>query len=404
MGGRDLRDFALDDLRARFSLVAQDIYLFNASIRENLRLAAPEATDDEVEGAARRACAHDFILALPDGYETVAGERGVALSGGQRQRLALARALLKRAPVLILDEATSHLDAANERAVRAAVAELMVHGIAEDLPHAASLALKAGVDIDMQDQAYVQGLPVALERGLVTMADIDRAVRRVLTLKAKLGLFDEPYRRVSAPPLSDKTVAEFTALARDSARRSVVLLKNENNALPLGPRNKTIALIGPLADAPLEIDELVGLMAEVWGVRDAPMQSISDEVDYAPINRSSSDPGQRPGEALDHRARLRKVWDEILQLPVRQRTALLLNLRDEQGGAAITLLPMLRLATIEHIAAVLEIPAEELAEVWDQLPLEDAAIASRLGATRQQVINLRKCARVRLARRLAGRE
>jgi beta-glucosidase len=134
-----------------------------------------------------------------------------------------------------------------------AVVELMAHGIAEDVPHAASLALKAGVDIDMQDQAYVQGLPTALERGLITMADIDRAVWRVLTLKEKLGLFDAPYRRVSAPPLADKTLTEFTALSRDSARRSVVLLKNEGNTLPLGAKNKTIALIGPLADAPLEM-------------------------------------------------------------------------------------------------------------------------------------------------------
>ena len=134
-----------------------------------------------------------------------------------------------------------------------AVVELIAHGIAEDVPHAASLALKSGVDIDMQDQAYVQGLPAALERGLVTMADVDRAVRRVLVLKAKLGLFDEPYRRVSAPPLPDATIRDFTELARDSARRSIVLLKNEGNALPLGAKNKKIALIGPLADAPLEM-------------------------------------------------------------------------------------------------------------------------------------------------------
>jgi ATP-binding cassette subfamily C protein CydCD len=124
-GGHEGRGFGLNDLRTRFSLVSQDIYLFNMSIRENLRLANPDATDEDVEEASRKACAHEFILNLPDGYETIAGERGVALSGGQRQRLAIARALLKRAPVLVLDEATSHLDAENERAVRAAIAELM---------------------------------------------------------------------------------------------------------------------------------------------------------------------------------------------------------------------------------------------------------------------------------------
>ena len=125
-GGRDLKDFQLDDLRSRVSLVSQDIYLFNMSIRENLRLANPTATDADVEDAARKACAHDFILSLPDGYDTIAGERGVSLSGGQRQRLAIARALLKRAPILILDEATSHLDTENERTVRAAIEALMV--------------------------------------------------------------------------------------------------------------------------------------------------------------------------------------------------------------------------------------------------------------------------------------
>ena len=124
-GGHDLRDFTLDDLRSRISLVSQDIYLFNLSIRENLRLARPDATDEEIEAAAKMASAHEFIETFPRGYDSVVGERGTSISGGQRQRLAIARALLKQAPILILDEATSHLDTENEREVRAAIAELM---------------------------------------------------------------------------------------------------------------------------------------------------------------------------------------------------------------------------------------------------------------------------------------
>ena len=124
-GGHDLRDFTLDDLRSRISLVSQDIYLFNMSIRENLRMARPDATDEEIEEAAKMASADEFIRRFPRGYDSVVGERGTSISGGQRQRLAIARALLKQAPILILDEATSHLDTENEREVRAAIAELM---------------------------------------------------------------------------------------------------------------------------------------------------------------------------------------------------------------------------------------------------------------------------------------
>ncbi len=124
-GGHDIRGFELDDLRSRISLVSQDIYLFNLSIRENLRLARPDATDAEIEKAAKMASAHEFIQTFPRGYDSVVGERGTSISGGQRQRLAIARALLKQAPILILDEATSHLDTENEREVRAAIAELM---------------------------------------------------------------------------------------------------------------------------------------------------------------------------------------------------------------------------------------------------------------------------------------
>lgn len=114
IGGISVREYSLDSLRRQISLVPQDIYLFNVSLLENLRLARPEATDEEVRNAARLAQADDFIGDLPDGYLTVAGERGTRFSGGQKQRLAIARALLKEAGILLLDEASSSLDAENE--------------------------------------------------------------------------------------------------------------------------------------------------------------------------------------------------------------------------------------------------------------------------------------------------
>ena len=125
LAGHDIREFKLDDLRSQVALVSQDTYLFNASIRDNILLGRPEATQDELEEAARQANCHDFITAFPDGYETVVGERGMQLSGGQRQRISIARALLKNAPVLILDEATSHLDAVSESQLRQALETLM---------------------------------------------------------------------------------------------------------------------------------------------------------------------------------------------------------------------------------------------------------------------------------------
>ncbi len=125
MDGHNLRDFELDDLRARIALVAQDTYLFNDTLAANIRIAKPTASDEELTGALRRAALADFVESLPDGLETRVGERGMQLSGGQRQRVAIARAFLKDAPVLILDEATSHLDAVNEQAVRGALDALM---------------------------------------------------------------------------------------------------------------------------------------------------------------------------------------------------------------------------------------------------------------------------------------
>jgi ATP-binding cassette subfamily B protein len=143
LGGVDLRDFPLDDLRRRIAIVQQDNYLFNTSIRENVRLGKPDATDDEIEAAAQAANIHEFIVGLPDGYDTVVGERGAKLSGGQRQRLALARAFLKNAPILVLDEATSNLDSENERLIKAAVARLMTGRTTLVIAHRLSTILSA---------------------------------------------------------------------------------------------------------------------------------------------------------------------------------------------------------------------------------------------------------------------
>jgi ATP-binding cassette subfamily B protein len=123
-GGVDVREYRCDSLLGHISMVFQNVYLFEDSIRNNIRFGKPDASQEEIEDAARRACCHDFIAALPEGYDTRAGEGGCSLSGGERQRIALARAILKDAPVIILDEATASLDPENERKVREGFAEL----------------------------------------------------------------------------------------------------------------------------------------------------------------------------------------------------------------------------------------------------------------------------------------
>jgi ATP-binding cassette subfamily C protein CydCD len=118
LGGHDVRRYRLDDLRSRIALVAQDTYLFNDTLRNNILIARPSATEPELAAAVANASLDEFVRSLPDGLDTIVGERGAKLSGGQRQRVAIARAFVKDAPILILDEATSHLDAVNEQAVR----------------------------------------------------------------------------------------------------------------------------------------------------------------------------------------------------------------------------------------------------------------------------------------------
>jgi ATP-binding cassette subfamily B protein len=124
LDGVDLRDLTFDSLSAAVGVVSQETYLFHASVRENLRFARPDAADEEIEEAAHAAQIHDTIAALPEGYDTVVGERGFRFSGGEKQRIAIARTILRNPPVLVLDEATSALDVQTERAVGEALERL----------------------------------------------------------------------------------------------------------------------------------------------------------------------------------------------------------------------------------------------------------------------------------------
>jgi len=151
MNGRDLRDYELDDLREHIALVAQDTYLFNDTLRANILIAKPDANDTELAKALERASLTVFVAGLPDGWDTPVGERGMRLSGGQRQRVAIARAFLKDAPVLILDEATSHLDTINEQAVRAALRELMSKRTTIVIAHRLSTIRNADFIVVMAD-------------------------------------------------------------------------------------------------------------------------------------------------------------------------------------------------------------------------------------------------------------
>jgi subfamily B ATP-binding cassette protein MsbA len=141
--GRDVRDLDLASLRAHIGIVAQDTFLFNDTVAANIAYARPGAPDQDIHAAADAALASEFIERLPEGYGTIIGDRGLKLSGGQRQRIAIARALLKNAPILILDEATSHLDTESEMLVQKALANLMEHRTVIVIAHRLSTIRRA---------------------------------------------------------------------------------------------------------------------------------------------------------------------------------------------------------------------------------------------------------------------
>ncbi len=156
LDGVDLRELSLNDLRAQIGLVTQETVLFQDTIAGNIRLGRLDASDEEVIAAARAANAHDFILSLPDGYETLIGERGLRLSGGERQRITIARAVLKNPPILILDEATSALDTQSERLVQGAIQNLLVGRTAVVIAHRLSTVRRADQIVVMDGGRIVE--------------------------------------------------------------------------------------------------------------------------------------------------------------------------------------------------------------------------------------------------------
>ncbi len=215
IGGHDLRALDPDAVRGMIAVVSQDTWLFHGSVEENLRLGRPNATEVELVAAARAANAHDFILGLPDGYQTAIGERGSQLSGGQRQRLAIARALLRDAPILVLDEALSSVDAENEAVIQQALDRLMTGRTTLILAHRLSSVIGADRILVLEDGAVVQSGSHAV-------------------LIAREG----PYRRLMGPQVAEARDSEI-ALLEPAARQtetatSVVVTSIADDAASVG--------------------------------------------------------------------------------------------------------------------------------------------------------------------------
>lgn len=156
VGGHDVREFTVDSLLRNFSMVFQDVYLFNDTLEANIAFGTAGATHEQVVEAAKRARCHDFISALPNGYDTIVGEGGASLSGGERQRISIARALLKDAPIVVLDEATASIDPENEQLIQQALTELTREKIVVVIAHRLATIEHADQILVVEDGTVVQ--------------------------------------------------------------------------------------------------------------------------------------------------------------------------------------------------------------------------------------------------------
>ena len=222
----------------------------------------------------------------------------------------------------------------------------------------------------------------------------------LLTRQRGLALWDE----------DGKTLAGFAVWQKENKPAKTARHLSEVEAMPNHIRTLKSDKPQELADAvaailnhvggPIEFDELVSTIATIQGISDQPIESLAEDEDGASLMPATPEPDQ--AWRMEKRMFLQRLWEELQQLPLNQRSALLLNLKDPSGFGCITLFPATGVASMRQLAAALDISPEKFAEVWNDLPLEDAKIAELLGVTRQQVINARKSGRERLARRLKG--